>query len=145
MKIAVIFVGIIILAIALPTVTGGLFDFRTDTLEETFIFDTAGAETNQTVQLANGLWDGSVAYVDVSSNDTSEIPLPNSYNATTRDLTVTNILASTGHILTIEYQTSGLSQYTGAEEAATKIPLAVVAAVIILPLGVLVGLFVRRR
>jgi len=145
MKIAAIFVGIIILAITLPAITGGLFDFRTDTLEEAFVFDTAAGETNQTVQLAEELWDGSVAYADIASNDTSEIPLPTSYNETTRGLLVTNILASTGHILTVEYNTSGLDEYAGAEVGATKIPLAVVAAVIILPLALIVGFFVSRR
>ena len=144
MKIAVIFIGIFILAIMLPAVTGGLFNFRTDTLEEVFTFYTAAGETNQTVQLGANLWDDSVAYADVSSNETSEIPTTTSYNLTTRSLLVTNLLASTGHILTVTYSTPGLEEYTGAEDTATKIPLAVVAAVIIMPLALLVGFFIKR-
>lgn len=144
MKIAVVFLAIIILAIALPAVTTSLFDFRTDTIEEEFAVATGGGVTNTTVILASPLWDGSVAYADVVSNETTEVPTTTAYNETIKELTVANLNAGTGHLLTVTYQTSGLTDYSGAEEGVTKIPMAVVSAVIILPLALIVGFFLRR-
>ena len=144
MKVVVIFIAVIILAIALPAVTTGVFDFRTDIIEEEFVMDTAGGVTNTTVQLGEPLWDASVAYAQVSSNDTTETPTTNSYTSATRALIITNLNAGTGHILTVSYNTEGLSGYTGAEAGVTKLPLAVVVSIVILPLALLVLLFLRR-
>lgn len=145
MKITVIFLGIIILALALPAIPGALMDFRTDTFDETFLETTAAAVTNTTVQLAEPLWDDSVAYATVVSNDTTEMPTPNSYNTTTRQLTITNLNANTSHILTVTYDSSGLDDYAGAEAGVKSVPTAIMASVIILPLALIIGFFVRRR
>ncbi len=144
LKIVVIFIAVIILAIALPAVTLGVFDFRTDVIEETFVFDTAAAETNQTVQLAEDLWDASVAYATVVSNDTTEVPTTDSYTKATQALIITDLIASTGHILVVTYNTEGLSGLTGAEEGVTALPLAIIVSIIILPL-ILVYALLRGR
>ena len=145
MKIAVVFLAIFILAIALPAVTTSLFDFRTDTIEEEFAVATGGAVTTAAVILASPLWEGSVAYATVASNETTEVPTTSAYNETIDELTIANLNASTGHLLTVTYQTAGLTDYSGAEEGVTKLPVAVVAAVIILPLALMAGYFGRRR
>ncbi len=144
MKIAVVFLGIFILAIALPAVTSSLFDFRTDSLEEEFAIATGGAVTTTAVVLANDLWEDSVARAAVTSNDTTEVPTTSAYNATIRELTIANLNPNTGHLLTVTYATPGLEAFAGAEEGVTKIPLAVVVSVIILPLALIAGFFIRR-
>lgn len=145
MKIAVIFLAIIVLAFTLPAITGALFDFRTDSFTESFIETTAAAESNVTIQLAEPLWDGSVAYAAVSSNDTSEVPQPYSYNETTRALLVNGLNASTARLLTVTYSSGGLDDYTGAETGVVNIPTAIVVSIIILPLGLIVAYFFKNR
>ena len=144
MKIAVVFLAIIVLAFTLPAVIDALFDFRTDTVEEVFNVDTAVGVTNSSVQLAEDLWDGSIIHASISSNNTSEIPSANSYNVTTRNLLVTNLLANAPHILTVSYKSAGLTDYSGAEAGVKSVPTAIVAALIILPLVLLVGYFTKR-
>ena len=144
MKIAVVFLGIIILAFTLPSIAGAVFDFRTDSITETFVKVT-GAETNTTVQLDKPVWDGSKAYIAVASNDTTEVPTVYSYNETTLAAIIDNLNASSGHILTVTYDTGGLEDYSGADTGVRSIPTAFVIALIILPLGLIVLYFFGRR
>jgi len=145
MKIAVVFLAIIILAFTLPAITGSLWDFRTDSIEETFVKATGAGETNTTVQLAEPVWDGSVAYISIASNDTAEVPTVYSYNETTQVVIIDNLNASSGHILTVTYDTGGLDDYTGADTGTKSIPTAIVASIIILPLGLIVAYFFGNR
>lgn len=144
MKIAVVFLGIIIIALCLPAIPDALFDFRTDSVTDTFVEATGAGVYNTSVQLSEPLWDGSIAYADVASNDTSEVPTAGAYNSTTRALLVTNLNASAGHILTVTYDSAGLADYSGAETGVRNIPTAIVAAIIILPLALIAGWFFKR-
>jgi len=145
MKIAVVFLGIIILAFTLPSITGAVFDFRTDSIEETFVQATGVAEGNVTVQLDKPVWDGSKAYIAVASNDTTEVPTVYSYNETTLAAIIDNLNASSGHILTVTYDTGGLEDYSGADTGVRNVPTAIVIALIILPLGLIVLYFFGSR
>lgn len=107
-------------------------DFRTDEVEETFDGNTATGETSVDIQLASALWQSVLANASASTNASADAPSLSSYNATNRQVTVGGLSENTSRTITVTYQTAGLSDFPGADDAATKIPTIFLVMVLLL-------------
>lgn len=142
LAVAVIGLVAILLAIAASGILDATTDFRTDEYEEEFVGNTAVGVTNTTVQIGSSLWEDSLNYASVSSNDTDDSPALTSYNSTTRAVTVTGLAANTTRTITLTYKTAGLSDYSGAEDLSLHIPTIILAFIILISVAGLIGLIV---
>ena len=88
--------------------TEAIYDFRTDVREDNFTVPTGDISTNATVQLFTDIFEDDVSTIDLFSNLGTDNPTYSSYNATPRNLVVTDLTANTTRILTVFYDIDAL-------------------------------------
>ncbi len=145
MKAIIVIVGAIILLGALaygimPTIQ----DFQTENIDQNINVSTGVGVTTATMTLGSTVWNDSLAYLAISSNNSSDVPIATSYNVTSKALTVSGLSDNTTRILTISYKTNGLDEYRGVEQATTALPTVLIVGIIAVVLGAVVIAFMRR-
>lgn len=143
-----VLVAVLIVAGGLGAFMDSIYDFRTDELSQDFSVSTAVGVTSANVQLSTNLWDGNIAYASVSSNETAEAPVANSYNSTTRQLAINGLTANMTRTISVTYDVAGLEDYEGVDEGVTHFPVVLVVGLIIFSLGTIIAvlyLVVKRH
>ena len=87
--------------------TDGPYAFKTDLREDSFTVVT-GSTTNATVQLFKDIYDDDVHTLDIDSDNVTDVPLYNSFDATTRALVITGLSANTTRTITVTYDIDAL-------------------------------------
>lgn len=134
----IVLFAVVIIAILMPSFMSGISDFRTDITSDVFSVSTAAGVTAANVTLSNTLWDNDTSSISITSNYTSDAPAVDAYLSGSKQLTVDGLIASNTHTLTVTYETGALGDYEAAETAVTFTPIMVLAAIIILPIILLV-------
>jgi hypothetical protein len=94
--------------ILLP-VSRGVYDFKTDKRTDTFnLVTTPVGSTNATVQLLKYIYDNDLSTVEISSNNTADLPLYFSYNGTSRALVIAGLSANSTHSFNVSYDVDAL-------------------------------------
>lgn len=79
------------------------YDFRTDPRTDVFTVDTAVGITTGNESLYDDLYDDDMGSIDIDSTLATDLPMPSSYNTTTRLLDITGLTANTTRTLSITY------------------------------------------
>ena len=143
----VFYAFVIILAAAilfmLP-LTDVIYDFRTDSRTDTFS-TTTGALPSANETLLDDLYDGEPGSVDrIVSDNATEAPLANTYNAISRVLNITNLAANTTRILNITYDFDALGGNTTINLLADRFPWIWMLSIICFAPAALIALFTGR-
>jgi len=94
------------------------YDFRTDPRTDVYTVDTAVGITTGNESLYDDLYDDDMGSIDIDSTLATDIPMPSSYNTTTRLLDITGLTANTTRTLSITYDYDALD---ASEAIATLI------------------------
>lgn len=137
-------VGAIVILAGIPAFMNSIRDFRTDTLDETYVVTTNGSTSTGSVQLSKELWEGETVWADISSNLTIDVPVISSYNVSTRNLAFTGLATNNTRNIDIEYKAFRLNEYGGADTGIKIFPTFIVLAVSFIPILIIVFLFVNR-
>ncbi len=133
-----------LLAFCLPAFMGGIDDFRTDLATNTYVVSTGAAVANSTIQLSSPLWEGLITNASISSNITSDTPSITSYTTGSKALDFNGLAANTSRLITVEYKTAGLNGFAGVDQGVKVLPVALVLAVIFLPLIAIIFIILGR-
>ncbi len=116
---------------ALPAIMNLVTDFRTDDYTQTYIVATNATSVNGTVQLNKQLWEGSIVYAEVASNITSDTPALTDYNTDNRALTFNGLALNSSRLITVDYKSNGLTEFTGANQGSLIFPTVYILAVVL--------------
>ena len=137
-------IGLMIVGLLLSPFMDSIMDFRTDEPSESYTVATGAGATTANVTLSNTLWDDDTSSISMTSNATLDSPTVSAYNTSTRVLTVAGLQASTSRTLTVTYSTEGLADYAAADTAVEFSPVILVAAMLALPV-ILIVVAVKGR
>jgi hypothetical protein len=143
-------IGVLVVLISIGLIAGlgamsdGIKDFRTDLVTDSFVLSTDATTTNGTGQLTNPLWENQISESAISSNLTSDTPAITAYTAGNKALDFNGLASNTTRLITVQYRTFGLSEYPGADSGVKFIPMAIVLAIIFLPLLAVVMILLGR-
>ena len=138
----IVIAAVIMFTIAIAPMFSSVESFRTDTVEQSYGVTTSGNVTTD-VALTHPLWRDSVTYVTrLSSNITGDSLIADNYTSASQALSLSGLAASATRTLTVEYQTAGLNEYTGADEVSVALPAIVVGLFLILVLAIVVGIWI---
>lgn len=129
----VIIAVIMVATLMLGALMIGARDFQTQSITDEFSITTGGAAT-ATVQLAKTLWEATLSYVTVSSNISADAPIAQSYNATSREVVIGGLSATSLRTLIINYKTDGLVNFSAPADALKGFPTAIILALIVIAL-----------
>jgi len=135
MKPVSLLLGAVVIILMMAAVLTAVNDFRMTEYEEGHAAATGGAETTHDITLSQDLFSNATYNAVVTSNLTTDAPIPDSYASATNVLTVTGLTANTSRLLTITYQIDALEDYFGAGLGARAWPLLLVLGVI----GIIAG------
>ncbi len=122
MKSMLLLVSAIVIVLLLPSSIVAIGDFRMKDQVEPHILATANVTTG-TVTLTKALYNGDVANVAATSNNTDDAPLPLSYVTATKILSFDGLLANSSRTLTITYKIERLGDYVAADMASKIWPI----------------------
>jgi len=125
-------------------VTEAIYDYRTDLRTDTFSTTTAAAVTSANVTLLTGLYDSDISTIDIDSDDSTDDPLANTYNATSRVLNVTGLTAATTRTLDITYDIDALEGSDAIGKIADIVPFVWMILIIAFPPAALFAIFTGR-
>ena len=89
-------------------VSQAVYDYRTDVREDSFNYETGGAETTANVSLYTAIYDDDTDTVSILSDLATDIPLFSAYNATTRLLDMTGLTVASNRTLRVYYDINAL-------------------------------------
>lgn len=126
----------LILAFVAGALVDGVDDFRSNVYTETFDGATSAGVTSANVQLDYYLWKDNLSNASVISNDTDDSPYLSSYNATSRQVTISGLAEDTsGRQLEVTYKSTGLTEYGGAEGFALSVPTIIMVLIIVIAIS----------
>ena len=123
MKSLSLIIGAVIVILLLSGVLSALNAFRSTDIEASYDVTTAANVTTSSITLAHELFGDNTVSAEVTSNITTDAPIPYSYTASTKALLVTGLEASNTRRITIDYLTDGLWDYPGASLTARMWPV----------------------
>lgn len=129
-----IFLVIILFAFISPALVDSVTDFKTKQITQEFIVTTPAGVTSTNVSLSNALWYGDISLAGVTSNITNENPVTSNYTTTNNRLEISGLDANASHLLTVVYSADALTRYPNASRAMNYWPVALVFALIAIPL-----------
>lgn len=89
-------------------VTQAVYDYRTDVREDSFNYETGGAETTANVSLHTPIYDDDTDTVTILSDLATDIPLFSAYNTTNRLLDMTGLTVASNRTLRVSYDINAL-------------------------------------
>ena len=139
----IIFVTVILFM--LP-VSGAIYNYRTDVREDSFNYETGGAETTANVTLHSPIYDDDTDTIDILSDLPTDIPLFSAYNATTRLLDMTGLTVASNRTLRVSYDINALAEHDALDDFIGWLPLIWILMVAVMPIaGVYTVIKVLRR
>lgn len=136
MKPVMYILGSIFIILMLAATLTGINDFRGEDCEEIHnSVSTAVGVSSANITLAQDLLDDDTSYVSISSNNTSDAPIPYSYTDAFDRLLITGLQANAARQLTITYTISRLSNYWAVDTASKTLPILLILGVI----GIIAG------
>ena len=125
--------------------TGVIYDFRTDLRTDTFSTTTAAAVTSANETLLEALYDDDVGSVTIVSDNATDVPLPNSYNATSQVLNITGLGAGTTRLLEVSYDVDSLEAHDSISTIADRFPWIWMLLIIVFGPAAIVSMFTGRN
>ena len=125
-------------------VAEAVYDYRTMQRTDTFSTDTAVGVTAANETLLDDLYDADMGSVDIDSDDATDVPLPNSYNATNQVLNITGLTANATRILNITYDVNALGAYAAIDTFLGFLPYIWLLVVIAFIPAALFAIFTNR-
>ena len=123
MRTTMMLAGAIILVLLLAAFIVGLDDARMDEFEELHNVTTGAGANTSVITLTQELFNDETRHVSISSNLTSDAPVPSNYATATQKLTVGGLTTDSSRQLTVTYQTDGLGEYYGIGTALKVFPM----------------------
>jgi len=123
MKSIILIISACLIIILLPAVLLSINDFRMDDYEASYTTATGANATTTDLTLTQELFSDETYNAVVTSNLTSDAPIPSSYVAATQVLTVSGLTASNSRLLTVTYQIDALGDYMGMGILSTVWPI----------------------
>jgi len=130
MKSALLLISALMVILLLPAGLTAINDFRMTDHTELHVVTTVAPDTTGDVTLTQDLFNTSVVNAEVSSNNTLDAPLAQSYASATNVLTVAGLQTDAIRTLTIVYKIDALSDYFGAQIGTKVWPLFLILGVI---------------
>lgn len=111
------------------------YDFQTDVRSDTFVANTAPADTSAAVVLWESLYNNDLTTISFTSNVSSDAPVANSYNSTTKSLLVTGLTSNQSRSLLVNYDVDALNTSTALSNVISNTPLMWLLIIIALPIA----------
>ena len=132
-----IFHGFLIMMVAvilfmLP-VTRAVYNYRTDIREDSFNYETGGAETTANVVLHTPLYDNDTDTISIFSDLATDIPLFSAYNTTTRLVDITGLTVAANRTLRVSYDVNSLSDHDSLDTLIGWIPFIWIILICVMP------------
>lgn len=136
MKVAMTVIGVIICLLLFGTMIGGITDAQTDERTDTFISTTGIGETTDDVVLVSDIFDDNLNnVVSITSNNSDDAPLPDTWVGASNTLTVRGLNADDTRTLTIIYKYDNLDNEP-VQTFFWLIPLLVAVALVLVLVAV---------
>lgn len=130
MRPALLVIAAVIIVLLLPASIVALNEFRMTDYEEPHNITTGAGETTANVSLSQELFNDDTALVSLSSNNTSDAPIPYLYTSATRYLLITGLVEDDTRQVTVTYKIDNLTDYVGAGVAAKVWPVFLILGII---------------
>jgi len=124
--------------------TSGVYDFRTDLNEDTFNYETGGAETTANVTLDKAVYDDDTDTITILSDLSTDSPLFSTYNTSTRLLDITGLTVSENRTLTVAYDVDALEGSDAINTIVGRLPWIWLLVIIAFSPAALVAIFTGR-
>jgi len=121
-------IGAALIVLLIPAIMISLDSFRLTDQEEPHNVTTGASVTSANLTLAQDLYNDDTVNASVTSNLTSDAPVPSTYTASTNVLLVTGLDDSATRQLTVTYSVDALTDYWGAALGSRTIPLFIILA-----------------
>ena len=135
----IVFVSVVLFM--LP-VTGAVYNYRTDVREDSFNYETGGAETTANVSLHTPIYDDDTDTVTILSDLATDIPLFSAYNTTTRLLDMTGLSVAANRTLRVSYDINSLADHDSLDAFIGWIPFIWIVIIAVMPMA---GIYVVIR
>ena len=125
-------------------VTSAIYDFRTDVRTDTFSTTTTVGVTTANETLHEELYDDDIGSVDITSEDATDTPLPNSYNATSQVLNIIGLTENTTRELEVAYDVDALEGDNAVDILLGWVPYIWILIICVFPMAALFAIFTGR-
>lgn len=125
--------------------TLAIYDFRTDLRTDDFLTTTAVGVTTANETLLDDLYDNDIGSVDIVSDNATDTPLANSYNATSRVINVIGLGANATRTLEISYDVGAFGVTDALNNILDRIPMIWMLICIAFAPAALLAMFLNRR
>lgn len=125
-------------------VTMAIYNYRTDVREDSFNYETGGAETTANVSLHTPIYDDDTNTVTILSDLATDIPLFASYNATTRLLDMTGMTVASNRTIRVSYDVNSLADHDALDTFIGWIPFIWIILISIMPMAGIYAIFRGR-
>jgi len=127
-------VFITVILFMLP-VTDAIYDYRTDVREDSFNYETGGAETTANVTLHSPIYDDDPHTISILSDLSTDIPLFSAYNTTTRLVDMTGLTITSNRTLRVSYNINALIGNAALETLMGWLPWIWILMVCVMPMA----------
>ena len=135
----IVFVAVVLFM--LP-VTRAVYNYRTDVREDSFNYETGGAETTANVSLHTPIYDDDTNTVTILSDLATDIPLFAAYNTTTRVLDMTGMTVASNRTIRVSYDINALADHDALDVLIGWIPFIWIILICVMPMA---GIYVVIR
>jgi len=125
-------------------VTGAIYDYRTDVREDSFNYETIGAEITANVTLHSPVYDDDTNTINILSDLPTDIPLFAAYNATTRLVDITGMTLTSNRTLRVSYDIDALADHGALNGFMGWLPLIWILMISVMPLAGIYTIIKRR-
>jgi len=137
-----IIVGAVVLWL-LPLTTA-VYDFRTDERTDTFLTTTAVLVNSVNETLLDDLFNNDVGSVSIASDNATDTPLGNSYNATSRALLIIGLSGNATRTLDVSYDVQAFEVTDAINTLLDKVPFIWMLIIIAFAPAAMLALFLNR-
>lgn len=132
-------VGAVILIILAPNFQTSITEFRSDEYTDVYTNETTDeGVTSVNVTLVNDLFLNDHQFAIATSNITSDSPHAAGYNSVDGTLEINGLAESETRTLVVTYNSPSLTGYQGVDTLAENTPLIMWAAIIMLPMLIII-------
>ena len=144
-----IFLSFLILLVGvflwLLPVTSATYDFRTDLKEDNFTVSTAVGVNTGNVTLFKSVYDDDTSTISITSDDSDDVPLFTSYNATTRLTDFSGLSANNSRTVTLTYDIDALEGSDAINTLMDNVPWLYMLMVSVLPIAGIASLWFGKQ
>lgn len=123
-------------------VTRAVYNYRTDMREDSFNYETGGAEATANVSLHTPIYDNDTNTITILSDLATDIPLFAAYNTTTRVLDMTGMTLAANRTIRVSYDINALADHDALDTFIGWIPFIWIILIAVMPMA---GIYVVIR